>query len=306
MKILLTGGTGFIGAELLKHLTTWEVVLLTRDIGAAQKKLQHTDIGNIKYIENLALLDSLDGFDAVVNLAGEPIANKRWSEAQKQKICDSRWQTTAQIVELIQASQTPPSVFISGSAVGYYGDQKAHPFDETLHVESDAFAHQVCTEWERIALHAQSERTRVCVIRTGVVLGLDGGALKKMWLPYQLGLGGPIGQGEQYIPWIHLLDQIGAILYLLETTQAHGIFNLCAPHPVTNAMFSKTLAKTLHRPHLLTTPKWGIRLLLGEGACLLLDSLRAKPKRLTEIGFQFSFSHLEPALKNLVSLSNKG
>ncbi|CAM3656035.1 TIGR01777 family oxidoreductase [Vibrio aquimaris] len=300
MKVLLTGGTGFIGRELLKHFTTYEVVLLTRSPSDAKIKVSHADMGNITYISRLDCLNDLNDFDAVVNLAGEPIADKRWSEKQKSTICNSRWHITEKIVDLIHASTSPPSVFISGSAVGYYGDQQEHPFDEGLNVHNQSFPHLVCTKWEEIANRARSESTRVCILRTGVVLGLGGGALGKMILPYKLGLGGPIGKGNQFIPWIHLLDMVRGIIYLIETEHAHGEFNLCAPHPVTNKQFSQTLAKSLKRPHLLFTPKWILNIVMGESAVLLFDSLRAKPKKLTELGFRFSYSRIEPAMKNLL------
>ncbi|PMH46868.1 TIGR01777 family protein [Vibrio sp. 10N.286.49.B3] len=305
MKILLTGGTGFIGSELLKSMTTHQVVLLTREVKLAKQKLNHTDLGNIHYVTSLDTLSDLNGFDAVINLAGEPIATKRWTKQQKNKICQSRWEITEQIVALIHASTKPPSVFISGSAVGFYGDQQAHPFDESLQVHHNSFTHEVCAKWENIAKRAQSDSTRICLIRTGVVLGLGGGALDKMILPYKLGLGGPIGSGQQYIPWIHILDMVRGIIHLLETDHAQGEFNLCAPHPVSNREFSQTLAKALHRPHLFYTPKWIMNALLGEASCLLFDSIRAKPKKLTELGFDFSYSRIQPALKNLIEHHHK-
>ncbi|MGR5177907.1 TIGR01777 family oxidoreductase [Vibrio parahaemolyticus] len=301
MNLLVTGGTGFIGRELLKHLTTHSVTLLTRNEQAAKQTLHYTDVGNITYIHSLDSFSDLNGFDAVINLAGEPIADKRWTKAQKKRICDSRWKTTERIVELIHASTEPPGIFISGSAVGYYGDQQDHPFDESLHVHQDNFAHKVCEQWEHIALRAQSAHTRVCLLRTGVVLGEHGGALAKMILPYKLGLGGPIGDGQQYIPWIHILDMVRGIVCLLETEHAEGPYNFCSPHAVTNSVFSKALAKALGRPHFMMTPKWALKLAMGESSCLLFDSVRAKPKKLTEIGFNFSFPHIEPALKNIVS-----
>jgi uncharacterized protein (TIGR01777 family) len=301
MKLLLTGGTGFIGRELLKHLTTHSVTLLTRDVATAKRILNHTDLGNIDYIDTLDTYNDLNEFDAIINLAGEPIADKRWSAAQKQRICDSRWKVTEKIVELIHASTKPPSTFISGSAVGYYGDQQDHPFDESLKVHQDNFAHAVCDRWEEIAMRAQSDHTRVCILRTGVVLGDGGGALAKMMLPYKLGVGGPIGDGSQYMPWIHLLDMVRGIVFLLETDHAVGPYNLCAPHAVSNATFSKTLASTLGRPHFLMTPKWALKLAMGESSCLLFDSVRAKPKKLTEMGFNFSFPHIDTALKNIIT-----
>ncbi|MBD1559147.1 TIGR01777 family protein [Vibrio sp. S9_S30] len=300
MKVLLTGGTGFIGKELVKHLAGHQIVILTRSIETARETLTHADFGNIEYITSFDAFSDLNDFDVVVNLAGEPIADKRWSDTQKQKICESRWDITKQLVSLIHASTQPPSVFISGSAVGYYGDQQSHPFDENLHVHQEQFAHQVCSKWETIAKRAESDRTRVCILRTGIVLGTNGGALEKMILPYKMGLGGPIGNGKQYMPWIHLQDMVRAIMYLIETDYARGVFNLCAPHPVQNQLFSKTLAKILNRPHILFIPKWAIQLTLGEASSLLFDSIRAKPKHLTELGFIFTYSRLEPALKNIL------
>ncbi|WP_428772087.1 TIGR01777 family oxidoreductase [Vibrio sp.] len=300
MKILITGGTGLIGRELIKHLATHKLVLLTRNPTRAKQLVNHADLGNISYIDSLDGFHDLNDFDAVINLAGEPIADKRWTSKQKKIICDSRWKLTEKIVELIHASTKPPAVFISGSAVGYYGDQQEHRFDESLQVHHHGFPHQVCATWEQIAKRARSDDTRVCLLRTGVVLAPNGGALSKMLPPYKLGLGGPIGDGNQYFPWIHILDMVRGILYLLETPHAHGEFNFCAPHPVTNKHFSQMLAKILHRPHILFTPKWVIKLLMGEASVLLFDSIRAKPKRLTELGFQFSYSRVEPALNNIL------
>ncbi len=300
MKILLTGGSGFIGRELVKHLATHQVVMLTRSPARAKAAVNHADMGNISYVSSLDKYHDFNEFDAVINLAGEPIADKRWSKAQKKEICDSRWGLTEKLVDLIHASTAPPAVLISGSAVGYYGDQQAHPFDEDLHVHSQGFPHHVCATWENIANRARSEYTRVCTLRTGIVLAPDGGALKKMLPPYKCGVGGPIGNGKQYMPWIHMLDMVRAIVYLLETEHAQGPFNLCAPHPVTNQYFSKVLARTLKRPHFLFTPKWVLKLAMGESSVLLFDSIRAKPRKLTELGFRFSYSRLAPALKNLL------
>lgn len=304
MKILLTGGTGFIGQELLKALCTHSLVILTRDVGRAKQSLAYLNAKSIEYVSTLDDFDDLNQFDAVINLAGEPIADKRWTEKQKTLICRSRWDITEQLVALIHASTEPPHTFISGSAVGYYGDQQAHPFDECLKVNRHDFTHHVCRQWEELAGKAHSENTRVVLLRTGIVLAPNGGALKKMLLPYKLGLGGPIGSGEQYMPWIHMLDMIRAIVFLLETEHAHGPFNLSSPHPVPNTHFSRQLAKTLKRPHFLFTPKWALSAAMGESACLLFDSLRAKPKKLTELGFVFSYSRLEPALRNLLQHAN--
>lgn len=299
MRILLTGGTGFIGSELIKHLTRHQVVLLTRDIKAAKQVLYHADLGNITYIDSLTSLNNLNEFDAVINLAGEPIADKKWSKEQKSAICDSRWQITEQLTSLIKNSNEPPAVFISGSAVGFYGDQASQPFDESLNTPTPGFTHSVCAKWEEIANQAKSDSTRVCIVRTGVVIG-HGGALQKMLPPFKLGLGSVLGQGVQYMPWIHIQDMIRGIHFLLTTPSAQGIFNFCAPHPVSNHKFSSILAKALRRPLWIKTPKWFFTLVMGESSCLLFDSIRAKPKHLTELGFNFNYSRIEPAINNII------
>ncbi len=300
MHFLITGGTGFIGSELIKMLVGNPITLLTRNPANAKFQLRHADFDNIHYIDDLKTLSDLNHVDAIINLAGEPIADKRWTEAQKKRICDSRFNITQQLTDLILNSSSPPQCFISGSAVGYYGDQQNQCIDEQHHVESDQFAHQVCHQWEQIALQAQSH-TRVCLLRTGIVLGHSGGALDKMLPPFQFGVGGPIGKGEQYMPWIHLLDMIRAIQYLLDHPNASGIFNLTAPHPVKNAVFAKTLARALRKPSFITTPKWAIKLLMGEASCLVFDSARVKPKHLTELGFTFAYPHLSSALKQIIA-----
>ncbi|WP_261815712.1 TIGR01777 family oxidoreductase [Vibrio gallicus] len=303
MQILMTGGTGFVGKALIKQLLPSRITILTRDIELAKKQLHHFNSNYFELIDSLDELDNLDKFDAVINLAGEPIVERRWSATQKQRICSSRWQVTEKLVELICCSDTPPAVFISGSAVGIYGDQGNTVVNEQTECPTSNFPFHVCSQWEAIALKAQSEQTRVCLLRTGVVLGLDGGALKKMQLPYKMGLGGPIGNGQQYMPWIHLQDMVCGIQFVLEDARAYGAFNLVAPHPVTNSEFSQQLAKTLKRPHFLFTPKLIMKLLMGESSCLLLDSVNAKPVKLTELGYQFTYSRLQPALRQIFSRS---
>ncbi|MGF1764348.1 TIGR01777 family oxidoreductase [Aliivibrio kagoshimensis] len=300
MKILLTGASGFIGSYLLEYLKHHTLVVLTRSIPRAEIQLSHITFGNISFIESLSELEHLDDIDAIINLAGEPIFNKRWSTEQKDKICQSRWDLTKQLVEQCKASSNPPHIFISGSAVGFYGDQQSNPLDENHSSPTAGFTHMVCDKWEKIANQAQSEHTRVCTIRTGVVLGKKGGALAKMLLPYQCGLGGPIGDGKQYMPWIHIEDMVQAIVFLLNSSTAQGVYNLTSPHPVSNIVFSRSLANTLRRPHFLFTPTPMIKLVLGESSVLLLDSIKAKPKHLVDSGFHFHFPRIETALKDLL------
>jgi uncharacterized protein len=300
MKILITGGTGLIGSELIKYLAHHSIVLLTRDPVKAKQQLAHLTPNYIEFISDLDCLKNLDDFDAVINLAGEPIADKRWGKTQKNIICNSRWELTQHIADLFNVSSNPPETFISASAIGYYGNQNHHIFDESLRVENDQFAHKVCARWEQIAQSAQSSKTRVCLLRTGIVLSSNRGALQKMLLPYKFGLGGPIGRGEQYMPWIHILDMVMAIVFILEHPMLHGPINVCSPHPVTNRTFSETLANTLQRPHLLFIPAWLISLIMGESASLLLDSIRANPKKLTQFGYEFQFPRLDQALKQLI------
>ncbi len=297
MKILLTGGTGFIGARLMPHLRPeHEVTVLSRTPNKVYQRLGH----DVHALASLTELKNLDEFDAVINLAGEPIADKRWNDAQKQRICQSRWQITEQLVDKIKAGSHPPKVLISGSAVGFYGRQGEALVDEDS-LPHQEFSHEVCAKWEQLALAAANEQTRVCLLRTAVVLGKEGGALKKMLPAYRFGLGGPIGSGKQYMSWIHVDDVVSIILFLLEQEQCHGAFNTAAPEPVTNAQFSKTLAKVLNKPHFARVPAWTMRLLLGEMSELLLTGQRVMPVRLQSAGFHFRYPTLEKALKEILA-----
>ncbi len=297
MHIFITGGTGLIGRALIPKLSEHTITVLSRS------PEKHTDVlpNTVNFISHLHQIENFDEIDAVINLAGEPIIDKRWNPEQKAIISASRWNITQQLTEKIQDSKKPPKVFISGSAVGYYGDQGDTQIDESLIVESDKFTHTLCEQWEKLALAAESKKTRVCILRTGIVLSSDGGALKKMWLPYSLGLGGPIGEGKQFMPWIHIDDMVNGMLFLLDNTKAKGVFNFTSPHPVSNRTFSKTLAETLKRPHFLFTPSIALKFILGESSQLLTDSLKVIPKALEDAGFQFQFTELSSALNDIVN-----
>ncbi|RWR01280.1 epimerase [[Pantoea] beijingensis] len=297
MHILLTGGTGLIGSQLLPRLlqTGHQVSVVTRDVASARQKLGE----QVNLWSGLAQQQDLNGIDAVINLAGEPIADKRWSEQQKQRLCESRWEITERLASLINASSHPPSVLISGSATGFYGDtgELVLTEDDPGH---DEFTHQLCARWEKLALAAQSESTRVCLLRTGVVLAKEGGALTKMKLPFKLGIGGPLGSGKQYMPWIHLDDMLNAILWLLDNSQLQGPFNIVAPYAVRNEQFAATLGHVMHRPAFMRTPASAIKLMMGESSVLVLGGQHVLPKRLEESGFGFRWFELDEALKDVV------
>lgn len=297
MKILITGGTGFIGRRLVAHLKVQhEVMVLTRQGSRAYDLLGH----DVKLLDNLDRLDDLNDVDIVINLAGEPIAAGRWSESRKQLLCNSRWLLTEQLVDLIKLSNRPPRLLLNASAIGWYGRQGDEPLDEGFGQPHDEFTHRLCQRWEQLALQARSPQTRVCILRIGLVLGPDGGALPKLLPPYRLGLGGPMGSGRQVMSWIHIQDLVRAMLFLLEHEECDGIFNGTAPQPVDNRTFSQSLARSLRRPHLLCVPAGALRLLMGESADLLLTGQHVLPARLQQAGFHFTYPELPEALDNLL------
>lgn len=295
MRILITGGTGLIGRHLIAQLlkTDTQITVITRSLDRATQLLGST----VTFLPELSVLSHLDDFDAVINLAGEPIADKRWTSLQKEHLCQSRWQITQQLVALFSASNCPPGIFISGSAIGYYGSQGSDAITETT-APHDEFTHHLCQQWEDIAMQAQSAMTRVCLLRTGVVLANDGGALKKMLLPFRLGIGGPLGNGHQYLAWIHIDDMVRGIIWLLEHPLS-GPYNMVSPHPIPNAEFAKALGTALHRPACLPVPAVAVKMIMGEGSVLVLGSQRALPERLETSGFQFRWQNIKEALQDL-------
>lgn len=286
MKIFMTGGTGFIGSVLVERLKAenHQLTILTRN-----RHLQ-SDEPQIQYCYSLDDFSDLNAFEAVINLAGEPIFDKRWTESQKRKLYESRVELTEKIAELIQKSSCPPHTFLSGSAIGIYGDlaKSANFYTELTACNSPHFAAMLCRQWEAAALKAQSEKTRVCLLRTGTVLSLNGGALKKMLPIYKAGLGGKLGNGKQYCAWISLRDHIQAVIFLLKNAKCSGAFNLVASNPVTNREFNRILAKAVYRPAIFSVPEFVLKLVLGERSCLLLDNQQIVPQKLIEAGFEFS------------------
>lgn len=284
MNILITGGTGFIGSRLVKIFCQngHQVTILTR-----QKTPQFVHQA-VTFCQNLANFTDLNAFDVVINLAGEPIFDKRWSTAQKQKLYQSRLQITQQLVELIQKSEFPPHTFISGSASGYYGDLPiSNKFYDESTLAGRNFTAKLCQDWESVAQQVET-KTRVCIVRTGMVLSPEGGALKRMLPLFQKGLGGVLGDGTQYWAWITLADYLNALLFLLNNPSCRGAYNLVAPKPVTNREFTHWLAKFCQKPAYFTTPSCLLKLLLGERAALLLDNQPLYPRKLLDSGFQFN------------------
>jgi uncharacterized protein (TIGR01777 family) len=250
---------------------------------------------SIRAIESLA---SANPPDVAVNLAGEDIVGKRWSPVQKRKLRDSRLRVTADLVAFIGRCETPP-VLISGSAVGYYGARGDAVLDEN-EPPGDEFQSDLCRDWENTATTACRYGARVCLIRSGIVLDAFEGALAKMITPFKLGLGGHLGTGRQYLPWIHRRDEIRAIRFLIANADCTGAYNLTAPNPVTNREFTRTLAAVLHRPSIAKAPSPAVKLLIGERARLLLTGQRAVPAALQAAGFRFEYGRLEAALADLL------
>ncbi|HDR0612252.1 TIGR01777 family oxidoreductase [Pasteurella multocida] len=294
MNILITGATGLIGSQLTSQLIKHShgVTALVRDPKAAKQKLP----ASVTLISSLAQYTTLNTFDAVINLAGEPIFDQRWTAEQKQRLVESRVNLTAQLVQRINASRQPPHTFISGSATGYYGNKSEEIITENAPA-TDTFPSQLCQRWESEALCA---KTRVCLLRTGIVLSKTGGALAKMLPLYRLGLGGKLGSGKQYWAWIALDDMVKGILFLLENHQCQGAFNLVSPNPIRHAEFNSTLASILKRPAFATVPEWLLRFFLGERTQLLLDSQKIVPEKLLTQGFTFDYPELKSALQAIL------
>lgn len=298
MNILLTGGTGFIGQALCRQLLAQghSLTLLSRNPAKAAALFGAA----VATVDTLAALRPEQHFQAVVNLAGEPILGARWTPRRKQQLLDSRVGLTQQLLAFMARAEQKPAVLLSGSAAGWYGDQGDAPLDESSPCRTPDFGHELCRRWEEAALEAEGLGVRVCLLRTGLVVGKHGGFLARMLPLFRLGLGGSLGDGRQWMPWIHLHDHIAITTLLLEDAALAGAFNLCAPHPATNAEFSRALAAVLHRPACLPLPAWLLRAAMGEMAGLLLGGQHALPQRILQAGYQFQFPQLEEALRQVV------
>jgi uncharacterized protein len=299
MKIVVAGASGFIGSTLADHLRTlrYHLVLLSRNPPLASNLTQQEWIAWNPGVPG-DWEQALDGVDGIINLAGEPIAAKRWSDVQKEKIRFSRIETTKALVRAIGKAKQKPNFFISSSAVGYYGGRGDEIVTEETGPGNDYLA-RVCVEWEKEARHAESLGVRVALVRTGIVLDKGQGALAKMIVPFKYFIGGPVGSGDQWMPWIHIEDQVGLLLFLIENQNARGPFNATAPNPVTMADFCKAIGAVLNRPSWATVPGGILTLLIGEMAEMLLNGQRAVPQAAAKLGYEFKYNNLLPALESL-------
>lgn len=294
MQILLTGGTGFIGHALSALLLEagHQVIVLSRQPTEAVRARCGA---SVEVWRDLGEWHVDRRVDAVINLAGEAIADQPWTPRRKQALWNSRVRLTEQLVERVAAAEHKPAVLLSGSAIGYYGDQGDTRLSEDA-PPADDFGAQLCAAWERAALAAEAHGVRVCLLRTGLVLHPDGGLLRRLSLPFKLGLGAQLGDGRQWMSWIHRNDYLAILLHLLDQSTARGAYNLTAPRPVTNAEFTQTLAHALRRPAWLVAPAWLLRPLLGERASLLLGGQRVLPNHLETTGYRWLYPSLDQAL----------
>ena len=296
MQVLVTGASGLVGTALTRAL---------RDRGDTVVAISRTpaiDTVGLQWAIWNDLADVVDGSTAVVHLAGANIADKRWTAARKVELRSSRVDTAQRIVDAIRVASNKPSVFITASAVGYYGSRGDESLSEDAAPGADFLA-QLCQDWESVA---QDSRVRTVALRTGVVLSRDGGALPKLLIPFRLGLGGPIGRGRQYLAWVHIDDVVGVILHAIDHEDVNGPLNVVGPEPATNAAFGKALGRALHRPAFLPTPPLIFKLRLGEGASILTASQRAIPTRTQQLGYTFRFPTLAGALADILARPKSG
>jgi uncharacterized protein (TIGR01777 family) len=301
MKVFVTGGTGLIGGALVDTLLQRgdEPIVLSRDAGRATERLGR----DVLIVEGDPQQPGdwcakIDGCDAVVNLAGEPIFGKRWNAEQKKRLVDSRVDSTRNIVQAIGAAKARPKVMVNASAVGYYGDVPENEVTEQSPQGGDYLA-QICGAWEAAAKQVMPYGVRLVLIRIGVVLARDGGAVKQMLLPFKLGLGGPVGFGRQWVSWIHLDDIVRVIVAALDNRNLEGVVNATAPEPVRNKEFSQCLAAALHRPCLFPVPPFMLRLMFGEVAFVVTTGQKVLPTRLLAEDFAFRFPRCGDAMQDL-------
>ncbi|MCK9534608.1 MAG: TIGR01777 family oxidoreductase [Pseudomonas sp.] len=296
MRILITGGTGLIGRRLCQlwlaeghQLYVWS---------RSPQKVKGLCGEAVQAVAELNELDQVK-LDAVINLAGAPIADRPWTQARRRLLRDSRIALTERLVSWMAGLADKPDVLISGSAVGWYGDGGEQILTENSPVQTVDFATQLCADWENAAQAAAAQGIRVVLIRTGLVLTSSGGFLSRLLPLFRLGLGGKQGSGQQWMPWVHLDDQVALINHVLHQPEAHGPYNACAPEPVRNQAFAQALGQYVKRPAIIPVPGFVLKLMLGEMAGLLLGGQNIRPERTQKLGFEFKYKTLESALAGL-------
>ncbi len=305
MRVLIPGGSGLVGRALSKELSArgHSCVVLSRRPDAVSGLPGGVQVAAWDGISAEGLRPLLEGVDVVVHLAGENIGSGRWTAARKRAILQSRTESSRAVAEAMIGAGNKRAALIQASAVGFYGPRGDEEISEDGSVGNDFLA-RVCRDWEAASEAVVAAGLRRAVIRSGVVLSADGGALPKMVLPFRLFVGGPLGSGSQFVPWIHIGDEVAAIYARLEDPEARGPFNLVAPGAVSNRQLGAEIGNVLGRPSLLPTPALALRAMLGEMSTLLLEGQRVIPKRLLESGFDFEFPELEPALRDLLGSSS--
>ncbi len=295
MKVLLTGGTGFIGSYLTQALLKRgdEIVIVSR-----RRRLDDGNgITHVVWDDNLA--EIISTCDAVINLAGSNLFDQRWTESVRKTILKSRIDATSTIVKAIQSASKKPKVLISGSATGYYGTRGSDILTEEQPSGQDFLA-KVCVAWETEAKKLNVAGVRLVIARIGIVQQKDDGALQKMLLPFKLYGGGPLGNGSQYYPWIHMDDLIGGLLFAIDTPSIEGPINLSAPNPVTMDEFAKTLGEVMKRPSWFRVPSFALKIAVGDASEAITASMRAMPDKLIKAGYKFRYTDVKPALKSIL------
>ena len=297
-KFLVTGGSGFIGRKLCQLLINsgHDVTIVTRNKENTAKLFN----GRLTLIDHIS--QAQDGYDVIINLAGESLADGRWTDAKKKKIYDSRINTTKDIVDYIQKAKNKPSLLINGSAIGFYATHETDVFHEDSKPAGKDFAQNLCEKWENEGDLAKKHNVRVAYLRTGIVLGEDGGPLAQMLFPFEFCLGGKMGSGKQWMSWIHIDDLIGIIVHIINHENIEEGVNGTSPNPVMNKDFTKALGKAMKRPTLLAIPAFNLRLLLGEMAdAILLKGQKVLPKKALDTGYQFQYHRIDEALNQIIN-----
>lgn len=301
MKVAITGATGFVGSRLVEQLqaTGHQPLILTRNRDAALKVFPNLEVVGYTPTESGEWQEAISGCEAVVHLAGEPIAESRWTAKQKQEILNSRQLSTQKIVEAIAKANLKPAVLVNASAIGFYGTSETATFDENSANGNDFLA-EVCQKWEAEAQKVKDVGVRLVILRLGIVLG-DGGALAKMIPAFKLFAGGPLGTGKQWFSWIHRDDLVNLIIEALTRSNIEGVLNATAPNPVRMSELCQTLGTVLNRPSWLPVPSFALEALLGEGAQVVLEGQQVLPKQTISYGFDYQYPTLKPALAEILT-----